>query len=67
MWGSTYTDSPNLNGLVVCGTDKGGIEIYDPDKILDSSDDCLVFSTSNHTGPVRALDFNAFQVSFFNF
>ena len=46
----------------MCGTDKGGIEIYDPNKILVSDENCLVLCTSKHTGPVRALDFNAFQV-----
>ena len=62
MWGSSYSDSTQANGVIVCGTDKGGIEIYDPDKILSSEKECLVLSTSKHTGPVRALDFNAFQV-----
>ena len=64
VWGSKYTDSSQANGVVVCGTDKGGIEIYDPDMILASNADCLVLSTSKHTGPVRALDFNAFQVGY---
>ena len=63
VWGSSYAESSQANGVVVCGTDKGGIEIYDPDKILASDADCLVLSTTKHTGPVRALDFNAFQVS----
>lgn len=64
VWGGTYSESPHTNGIIVCGTDKGGIEIYNPDKILNGEEDCMVLQTSKHTGPVGALDFNPFQVDF---
>uniref|UniRef100_H2ZFZ6 Protein transport protein Sec31A n=1 Tax=Ciona savignyi TaxID=51511 RepID=H2ZFZ6_CIOSA len=64
VWGSNYTDGAHTSGLIVCGTDKGNIEIYNPEKILENEADC-VLTTSKHTGPVRSLDFNNFQKNLF--
>jgi len=62
VWGPSYLDCSQSMGLIVCGTDKGAVEIFDPEKVLNHEKDCLVFATSKHTGPVNALDFNPFQV-----
>nr|XP_026696652.1 protein transport protein Sec31A isoform X3 [Ciona intestinalis] len=64
VWGSGYAENPTTSGLIVCGTDKGGIEIYNPEKILENEVDCIL-SNSKHTGPVRSLDFNNFQKNLF--
>ncbi|XP_076803880.1 protein transport protein Sec31A-like isoform X2 [Clavelina lepadiformis] len=66
VWGEGgYSDTSLDSGVIVCGTDKGGIEIYNPKSVMSGDDDCVIFSTTNHTGPVRALDFNKFQKNLF--
>ncbi|XP_031552702.1 protein transport protein Sec31A-like [Actinia tenebrosa] len=56
--GSTETKS----GLLVGGTDKGSVVIYNADKILKKDKGGCIFSENEkHTGAVQALDFNPFQ------
>ena len=62
VWGSSSGDADKPKGYLVCGTDKGGLEVYDPHKIINNEEDCLVWSVTKHTGPVRSLDFNIHQV-----
>jgi len=61
VWGSSSGDADKPKGYLVCGTDKGGLEVYDPHKIINNEEDCLVWSVTKHTGPVRSLDFNIHQ------
>lgn len=66
VWGEAEktSDSDCSAGLLVCGADNGVINIYDPTKLIDNpeGEGALVNSSTKHTGPVRALDFNPFQV-----
>lgn len=49
-------------GLIVGGCDSGRILIYDAAKLLNK-DNGIVATLESHSGAVRALDFNSFQVS----
>ncbi|XP_076161144.1 COPII coat complex component secretory 31 [Ptiloglossa arizonensis] len=60
IWGS-YGNSPA--GIIVGGCDYGTIKIYSVAKLLANDSNCLISSPDRHTGPVRALDFNPFQVN----
>ncbi len=52
-------------GLLAGGLDQGVLNLYDAGKVLKgSSEDSVVTTTTKHTGPVQALDFNPFQVGF---
>ena len=50
--------------MIVAGLDRGVISVYDAAKLIRGQEDALMFSKDKHTGPVAALDFNPFQVSF---
>lgn len=65
VWGPHGMESSSSSsGLLIGGSDNGVISIYDPTKILSGDiDDCLVFQSTKHTGPVQALDFNPFKTS----
>lgn len=54
MWGN--------NGTIVGGCDGGLIQIYNSQKLL-AGDKVPATRQDKHSGPVRALDFNPFQVS----
>lgn len=60
VWGHHTADGCE-KGLIVCGSDNGQIKVFDPVKILNG-EPAIVQETSNHSGPVKALDFNPFQV-----
>lgn len=55
-WGG---DSP---GVIVGGCDNGVIQMFNVSKLLDNEDG-LIANPERHTGAVKALDFNPFQVS----
>ncbi|XP_041363036.1 protein transport protein Sec31A-like isoform X2 [Gigantopelta aegis] len=62
LWGSHGIGGKETpSGLIVAGTDNGSIQVYDAASMLSSKKDCLVFEKSQHTGAVKALDFNPFQ------
>lgn len=63
IWGHGHESKDEDRGLVICGADNGLISVYDPAKLSESSESNALLSSNNkHTGPVKALDFNPFQV-----
>jgi len=61
VWGSSgMADDKMPNGLIVGGSDRGVISMYDANKLI-KGENSKVFSEDKHTGPVTALDFNPFQ------
>ncbi|KDQ10528.1 hypothetical protein BOTBODRAFT_36224 [Botryobasidium botryosum FD-172 SS1] len=60
-WG--YTDTTRPRGVIAAGMESGELSIWDPVKILETSDasESRIFAKTAHTGPVRALDFNPLQ------
>lgn len=61
VWGANgMQDEQMPSGLIVGGSDRGVISMYDADKLI-KGEKSLVFSDDKHTGPVSALDFNPFQ------
>ncbi|KAK0204346.1 hypothetical protein DFS33DRAFT_1338755 [Desarmillaria ectypa] len=60
-WG--YVDSSRPRGVIAAGMENGELALWDPAKILAGagSSESLILRNTNHTGPVRALDFNPLQ------
>lgn len=48
---------------MVGGSENGILTVYNPDVIMSSGTDAVVGQSDKHTGPIRALDFNPFQVN----
>ena len=48
--------------MIVCGADNGGLLAYSADQFIKGEAECLLFKNNKHTGAVKALDFNPFQV-----
>lgn len=48
---------------MVTGCDGGSIMLYDPIKLIAGDGNALIFQRDKHSGAVRALDFNPFQVN----
>lgn len=48
---------------MVGGSENGILTVYNPDVIMSSGADAVVGQSDKHTGPIRALDFNPFQVN----
>lgn len=50
------------SGIIVGGTDNGHIYVYDAASIIAGDDaNAIALQLDKHTGPVQALDINAFQ------
>lgn len=49
-------------GRLVAGSENGLVTVYDPEGIISGAE-AVVGQSDKHTGPVRALDFNPFQVN----
>lgn len=65
MW-ETYGYGDELDkSVIVGGCDGGRILIYDAKKLLKNENGMVAY-LDKHTGPVKALDFNFFQVKFFS-
>ncbi|KAF5370333.1 hypothetical protein D9758_007002 [Tetrapyrgos nigripes] len=60
-WG--YVDSSRPQGIIAAGMENGELALWDPSKILAgaAASESLVLRNTQHTGPVRALDFNPVQ------
>lgn len=52
----------NLSGVLIAGGENGNIILYDPAKIIAGDSEVVIAQKDKHTGPVRALDVNLFQV-----
>ena len=50
-------------GRLVGGSENGILTVYNPEVIMTSGADAIVGESDKHTGPIRALDFNPFQVN----
>lgn len=55
----------SLSGVLIAGGENGNIILYDPSKIIAGESEVTIAQKDKHTGPVRALDVNIFQVRFF--
>lgn len=64
VWGSYGYAGDMEQGYIVGGCDSGNISIYSASKIFEGENG-LVTTQTKHTGPVRAMDFNSFQVSYY--
>ncbi|THU95815.1 hypothetical protein K435DRAFT_966241 [Dendrothele bispora CBS 962.96] len=60
-WG--YVDPNRPQGVIGAGMENGELALWDPSKILAGADatESLILRNTQHTGPVRALDFNPVQ------
>ncbi|EGC35441.1 hypothetical protein DICPUDRAFT_152246 [Dictyostelium purpureum] len=56
VWGQSSSNFPN--GIIAGAMDNGNINLYNPTKILENSDDALIGIGQKHTGPVQSIDFN---------
>lgn len=57
----------NISGVLIAGGENGNIILYDPSKILAGDKEVVIAQNDKHTGPVRALDVNIFQVRLLTF
>lgn len=64
VWGPYGVDSgSHPSGVLIAGGENGNVILYDPAKIMAGESDVIIAESDKHTGPVRALDINPFQVS----
>lgn len=61
MWGASGNGE---SGMIVGGCDNGRLQMYNASRVL-AGDEGLVHAPERHTGPVKAVDFNSFQVQNF--
>lgn len=64
IWTAFDADGKHPSGRLIGGSENGALTIFSPDSILSSGDDAVIGQANKHTGPVRALDYNRFQVTF---
>lgn len=63
VWGPYGMDSQgHPSGVLVAGGENGNVILYDPAKIMAGDTNVIIAESDKHTGPVRALDVNPFQV-----
>ena len=63
-WGGWGYGREGAHGVIVGGCDNGRLQIYSVGRLL-SGEEGLVVAQDRHTGPVRTVDFNAYQVIVF--
>lgn len=62
-WGPHGMDAQGLpSGVLIAGGENGDVILYDPAKIIAGHGDVVIAQSNKHSGPVRALDVNSFQV-----
>ena len=57
----------NICGVLIAGGENGNIILYDPSKIIAGEKEVVIAQNDKHSGPVRALDVNIFQVRLLTF
>ena len=62
VWVNFGLGADGSGGRLVSGSENGALTVYNVEAILGSAADAVVGQSDKHTGPVRALDFNPFQV-----
>ncbi|NXF42701.1 SC31B protein, partial [Oceanites oceanicus] len=65
IWGNFGNGSPESSGVIIGGGDNGVLTMYSVHRILASKSEPVIGQTEKHSGPVRALDFNPFQLFLF--
>ncbi|KAF1504480.1 Protein transport protein Sec31B, partial [Megadyptes antipodes antipodes] len=65
IWGNFGNGSPESSGVIIGGGDNGVLTMYNVHHILASKSEPVIGQTEKHSGPVRALDLNPFQLFFF--
>lgn len=63
VWVDFEMGADGTGGRLVGGSENGILTVYNPDIIMNSGADAVVGQSDKHTGPIRALDFNPFQVN----
>lgn len=66
MWVNFGMGADGTGGRLVGGSENGILTVYNPDVIMNSGADAVVGQSDKHTGPIRALDFNPFQVNVYH-
>ena len=61
-WGPYGFGRDHGSGIIVGGCDGGCVQIYSTAKVL-AGEEGLLARRDKHTGPVRAVDFNCYQVN----
>lgn len=65
IWGPhSMTAGERVSGVLIAGGENGNVLLYDPAKIIAGDTEVIIAQKDKHTGPVRALDVNMFQVGF---
>lgn len=62
IWGNFGNGSPESSGVIIGGGENGVLTMYSVHRILASKSEPVIGQTEKHSGPVRALDLNPFQV-----
>lgn len=63
VWGPYGMDDESRpSGVLIAGGENGNVILYDPAKIMAGESDVIIAESDRHSGPVRALDVNPFQV-----
>lgn len=65
VWGSFGTGLLEASGVIAGGGDNGMLTLYNVAHVLSSGKEPVIAQRQKHTGAVRALDFNLFQVLHF--
>ncbi|KAI5981661.1 hypothetical protein EDC04DRAFT_2848364 [Pisolithus marmoratus] len=62
-WSQAHKD--RTSGVIAAGMENADIVLWDPAKIVEYTDasSALILRNTNHTGPVRGLDFNPVQTN----
>lgn len=58
-WGKPSAD--HAYGVVAGALESGSLDLWDAEKLLSKDGDAHISRTSNHTGPIKALQFNPFR------
>lgn len=62
IWGSSSSELLENTGVIAGGGDSGMLTLYNVAHVLSPGKEPLIAQKQKHTGAVRALDFNPFQV-----
>lgn len=63
VWVNFGMGEDGTGGRLVGGSENGTLTVYNPEAIMNSGAETVVGQSDKHTGPIRALDFNPFQVN----
>lgn len=63
VWGPQGIEDQGLpSGVLIAGGENGNIILYDASKVIAGESEVIISQSEKHSGPVRALDVNSFQV-----